>query len=105
MQKTTESILTILDSLPGGRMAFLEDIAAEFAHLRFYTAQDVADRYQVSKSLVSKWATDGLLVPSLKVSGGTARYTLADLIAFENSNRRERKGDEVASDSNQSVPE
>lgn len=88
MKATTLAILNLIDSLPGGRNAFLYDIAPLCADKVFLSAESVALRYDVSLSCVRSWSSKGILVPSMKIPGGTARYTLDDLAKFEEENKR-----------------
>lgn len=88
MNATTIAILSLTDTLPGGRDAILNDLAPLLASKMYFSAEAVAIRYEVSLSCVKTWRGKGLLVPSLKIDNGTARYTLADLIDFEKKSGR-----------------
>lgn len=90
MNATTIALLNLADALPGGRAAILEDIAPLISDKVFFSPEAVAKRYDVSLSCVKTWRAKGLLIPSMKIPGGTARYTLADLADFE-----KRAGKEV----------
>ena len=93
MNAATTAILALADAtVPGGREALLDDLAQLLADRKYYSAEKVAERYDVSLSCVKVWRGKGLLVPSMKIPGGTARYTLADLEKFETISGR--KGEE-----------
>lgn len=83
MKATTAAILTMADALPGGREQLLNDLMPLMAEKIFFSAESVAKRYDVSIPTVKVWRSKKLLIPSLKIAGGTARYTLADLHRFE----------------------
>lgn len=83
MNATSAAILTMADALPGGREQLLNDLMPLMAEKIFFSPEAVARRYDVSLAAVKVWKTKGLLNPSLKIPGGTARYTLADLHKFE----------------------
>lgn len=83
MDATTSAILNLLDTLPQGRSSILSDLAPQISDKVFFSPEAVAKRYDVSLSCVKTWRAKGLLIPSMKIPGGTARYTLADLAAFE----------------------
>lgn len=83
MNATSAAILTMADALPGGREQLLNDLMPLMAEKIFFSPEAVARRYDVSLAAVKVWRSKNLLVPSLKIPGGTARYTLADLHKFE----------------------
>lgn len=92
MHATTAAILTMCDSLPGGREQLLNDLTPLLADKVFFSPEAIAKRYDVSLATVKVWRSKNLLTPSLKVPGGTARYTLADLHRFEEiSGRKEEE--------------
>lgn len=88
MNATTVAILALADSLPGGRNALLQDLAPLVGDKLYFSPEAVAKRYDVSLSCIKTWRAKGLLTPSMKIPGGTARYTLADLMLFESSTGR-----------------
>lgn len=88
MNATTVAILALADALPGGREALLKDLAPLCGDKLYFSPEAVARRYDVSLSCVKMWRRKGLLTPSMKIPGGTARYTLADLMQFESSTGR-----------------
>ena len=88
MNATTVAILSLSDALPGGREAFLKDLAPLCGDKLYFSPEAVAKRYDVSLSCVKMWRSKGLLTPSMKIPGGTARYTLSDLMKFETSTGR-----------------
>lgn len=89
MNATTAAILTMCDSLPGGREQLLTDLMPLVADKVYFSPESVARRYDVSLAAVKVWRKKNLIVPSLKIPGGTARYTLADLHRFEELSGRE----------------
>jgi|GEM_PF-5995098 len=88
MNATTVAILALADALPGGRTALLKDLAPLCGDKVYFSPEAVASRYDVSLSCVKMWRSKGLLVPSMKIPGGTSRYTLTDLMKFELSTGR-----------------
>ena len=90
MNATTAAVLALCDTFPGGREQLIEDLLPIIAERKFFSAEKVAERYDMSLACVKVWRAKGLLVPSMKIPGGTARYTLADLAEFEKlSGRKE----------------
>ena len=89
MNATTAAILVMCDSLPGGREQLLNDLIPLMADKIYFSHEAIARRYDVSLSAVKVWRSKNLLTPSLKIPGGTARYTLADLHRFEELSGRE----------------
>lgn len=83
MKASTMAILALTEALPGGRAEFLKDMAPLVADKIYFSPEAVAKRYDVTVSCVKSWRAKGILVPSMKIPGGTARYTLGDLIKFE----------------------
>ena len=84
MKAATLTVLQVADLVvPGGREAFLADIVPLVAAQKFFTTEDVSERYSVSIPTVKYWRKEGRLVPTLKIPGGSVRYTLADLYKFE----------------------
>ena len=82
MEATTLTILNVADLIvPGGRAAFLADIAPLTAAQKFFTTGDVAKRYRVSILTVKEWRQGGRLVSTLR---SRELYALADLQRFEN---------------------
>ena len=88
MNATTVAILALADALPGERETLLKDLAPLCGDKLYFSPEAVARRYDVSLSCVKMWRRKGLLTPSMKIPGGTARYTLADLMQFESSTGR-----------------
>ena len=92
MKPQTLAMLVLADSVfPKGREEFIRDLIPSLALKKFLTIEDIAERYQVSISAVKTWIAAGKLVPALKIPGGTARYTLADVLNFENKYRKEKE--------------
>ena len=92
MTQSTLAILALADTLvKGGRQALIQDLADEIAARKFFTSEDVAARYSVSKACVKKWRETGILEPCLRVANGTVRYSLADLQKFERTYGKEVK--------------
>ena len=89
MMAATVALLTLADAVvPGGRQALLDDLAPLVGAKKFFTTEDVAERYAVSLPTVKFWRQRGVLVPGLKIPGGTVRYTLAELLEFEKKTGR-----------------
>jgi len=92
-------IFQIADSLPGyGRDALIMDIKPFVREKVYFTQKEIAARYKVTLDCVKQWCRGKKLCGSLKVPGGTVRYTLADLDRFEELTGRteEREGGEQA---------
>lgn len=89
MNALTQSLLTVADTIfPGGRAAFLDDLVPLVADKKFFSTEEVAERYRVSIPTVKNWRKEGKIVPTLKIPGGSVRYTLADLQNFEQQTGR-----------------
>ena len=89
MKAETAALLLFADAtIPGGREALLEDLVPLLADRRFYSMAEVAKRYSVSERAVKGWRQEGKLIPSLKIPGGTVRFSLADLLKFETETGR-----------------
>lgn len=89
MKSNTLAILTLADAVfPGGRAELLDDLMPLCRDKVYFSPEAVAKRYDVSLSCVKVWRAKGLLVPSLKIPGGSVRYTLLDLANFEQSSGR-----------------
>lgn len=94
MTPATLAMLTLADAtLPGGRNQLIDELLPLLAEKKYFSAETVARRYDVSLSCVKSWAAKRLLTPSFKIPGGTARYTLADLHAFEKLSGRKEAED------------
>lgn len=90
MTAQTLAILNLADALlKGGRQTLIAELADDLATRKYYTTEAVAERYSVSKEAVKKWRENGILVPSLRISNGTVRYSLADLQKFEQTYGKE----------------
>lgn len=77
-------IFQIADSLPGyGRDALIMDIKPFVREKMYFTQKEIAARYKVTLDCVKQWCRAKKLQGTLKVPGGTVRYTLADLERFE----------------------
>ncbi len=90
MNATSLALLQLADSF-GMREQFLEDIKPLVAERLHFSPERVAERYDVSLSSIKSWRAQGLLTPSLKIPGGTARYTLKDLMEFESRTGRKEQ--------------
>jgi hypothetical protein len=53
----------------------------------YMTPREVADRWRIDEGTLANWRTAGEGVPWVKV-GGSVRYKVADVIAFETENTR-----------------
>lgn len=89
MNATTAAILSMCDALPGGREQLLNDLMPLMADKIYFSHEAIARRYDVSLATVKVWRGKNLIVPSLKIPGGTVRYSLADLHRFEELSGRE----------------
>lgn len=89
MDTTTQAILELADKVhPGGRKLFLAEIAPLVSDKIFLSAESVAKRLDVSVSCIRHWKEIGRLVPTIKIPGGTARYTLEDIENFVNTYKK-----------------
>lgn len=92
MTAQTIAFLNLADAvLKGGRQALIAELADELSARKYLTTDAVAERYSVSKECVRKWRETGVLMPSLRISNGTVRYSLADLQKFEAAYGKEVK--------------
>jgi hypothetical protein len=72
------------DAIPGySRDQLLADLEPLIASKKFYTTQELAERYEVTIQTIKNWTKDKKLVPTLKVGDGCVRYSAADLAEFE----------------------
>ena len=84
MNLLTVKLLDIADMLfPRGRDEFLDDVMPVLKDRHFYTTEELAERYRVTPNTIKNWRAQGKLVPSLKIPGGSVRYSPADLHNFE----------------------
>lgn len=93
MNNITISILNHADSIPDyGRDKLIEDIIPLVGHKIFLTQEQIAERYQVSTSTVKSWCAKRWLTAGFKLPNGTARYSMADILKFEEKlGRKEEK--------------
>jgi DeoR/GlpR family transcriptional regulator of sugar metabolism len=82
MNAETIAILNLLDAM-GCRTAFLRDIEPLVSGNKFYTAEELAERYAVSEQTIRNWAKEKKLIPTIKVGIGCLRYSSSDLAEFE----------------------
>lgn len=84
MRSETTAFLIMADSITGyGRNQLLADLEPLITAKKFYTTQELAERYEVTIQTIKNWAKDKKLVPTLKVGDGCVRYSAADLAEFE----------------------
>ena len=103
MKAETAAILALADTIyPHGREDLIADLHTLIRDKKFLTIEDVAERYQVSPSCVKQWRAAGKITPSLKMAGGTVRFTLADLEKYEELNGR-KGGEQQAPDPDKST--
>ena len=96
MKAQTAALLLFADAtFEGGRDELLKDLIPLLADKKFFSPEKVAERYDVSLSTVKVWRRDGKLTPSLKIPGGTARYTLSDLEKFELATGRKEAAEQA----------
>jgi DNA-binding XRE family transcriptional regulator len=86
MNAETLAILNFVDAM-GCRSAFLRDIEPLVNENKFYSAEELAERYGVSEQTIRNWARDGKLEPDLKVGAGCLRYSSAVIADFEAKHR------------------
>lgn len=88
MRSETNIILSLADTLPGyGRDRMLEELEPLIRAKKYFTVQEIAERYCVTQQTVKNWAKGKTLVPSLRVGEGCVRYSAADLAEFEKKYR------------------
>jgi hypothetical protein len=84
MRSESTALLIMADSIPGySRDQLLADLEPLIASKKFYTTQELAERYEVTIQTIKNWTKDKKLVPTLKVGDGCVRYSAADLAEFE----------------------
>lgn len=87
MRSETVAILALVDAMPNfSRADFLHDLEPLVNAGRFYTAEELAERYAVSEQTIRNWARDKKLEPTIKVGQGCLRYSAAELAEFEKNN-------------------
>ena len=80
MHPVTTSILAQADAVPGyGRRGLFNDIIPLIKSEMLYTTNEVAERVKVTIHCVKKWQAQGRLKESVKISGGTVRFTEEDI--------------------------
>ena len=90
MKVETLAILNMVDLFfPGGRDEFLKEIVPLIADEKFYTTGELADKLRVSVPTIKNWRKEGKITPTLKIPGGSVRYTLADFERFKEIGRKE----------------
>ena len=58
----------------------------------FLTDEDVARRFRVARQTIWRWAGEGRLPAPLKLSPGTSRWRLAEILSFERKLPRHSPG-------------
>lgn len=84
MRSETTAFLLMADSITGyGREQLLSDLEPLFRAGKFYTVDELSERYGVSKQTIRNWASDKKLVPDLRVGDGCVRYSAKVVAEFE----------------------
>jgi DNA-binding XRE family transcriptional regulator len=92
MRTETIALLNMADSIIGyGRDVFIADIKSLYPAKDFFTADELAERYGVSRQTIQNWEADGRLVPDLRIGKGCVRYSAAVVAAFEKKSAGQRK--------------
>jgi transcriptional regulator with XRE-family HTH domain len=85
MKSETVAILNLIDAMPNfSRAEFLADISNLVQPIKFWSAEELAERYGVTEQTIRNWERDKKLVPSLVVGAKCVRYSASDLAEFEN---------------------
>lgn len=85
-------IFQIADTMPGyGKEMLLSEVKPFVREKIYFKQQEIADRFKVTLDCVKQWCKAKKLQHSLKVPGGTIRYTLADVEQFEELTGRSPK--------------
>lgn len=89
MNTLTVKLLDIADTLfSKGRDEFLDDLMPILKDRHYYTTEELAERYRVSVPTIKNWRKEGKLLPSLRIPGGSVRYSPSDLYKFEHETGR-----------------
>lgn len=84
MRAETSAVLLFVEALPNYcREYLLQDLEPLVSSTRYYTAEDVANRYSVTGQTIRNWEKEKILVPDLRVGKGCVRYSAAVLAEFE----------------------
>lgn len=84
MKAETQAILNLIDAMPNfSRKVFFADIAELVEPVKFYSAEELVERYGVTSQTICNWGRDKKLVPSLAVGAKCIRYSAKDLAEFE----------------------
>ncbi len=80
----THAILQLADSIPGySRNKLIEDCAPLWKGNKMFTQSDVAEHLDVTIQTIKNWNAIGYLIPTLKLPGGTCRYSISDIEVFK----------------------
>jgi uncharacterized protein YjcR len=76
------------DAIPGySRNQLLADLEPLVKAGKFYSCEELTERYGVTIQTLKNWAKDKKLVPDLKVGAGCVRYSAALLAEVEKKHR------------------
>lgn len=84
MHPTTAAFLAQADTIPGyGRTQLIKDMIPLIKDEVLFTYKEVAEHFKVSYPCIRNWVAVGKISPSIRIPGGTVRFTLADLQNFK----------------------
>lgn len=84
MRSETHLILELADTMSGyGRECLLADVELLIAQKKYYTTEELSDRYGVTIQTLKNWEKDQILIPDLRVGKGCVRYSAAAVAEFE----------------------
>lgn len=84
MLAITAAILGMADAIPGySREDFLKDVELLIAQKKFYSCEELSERYGVTIQTLKNWEKDQILIPDLRVGKGCVRYSAAAVEKFE----------------------
>jgi hypothetical protein len=84
MRSKTLLILELVDAMSDyDRDALLQDLEELLARKKYYTTEELSDRYSVTIQTLKNWEKDRKLVPDLRVGAGCVRYSAAVVAEFE----------------------
>ena len=95
MRAETEALLNMADAITGySREVLLQDVEKLIMRKKFWTCEELAERYVVSIQTLKNWEKEGKLVPDLRVTGGCVRYSAFVIAEFEKNHpgKGERSG-------------
>lgn len=91
MRAETIALLNVADSIENyGREQFLKDCEKLIDQKRFYSCEELSERYDVSIQTLKNWEEQKKLVPDLRIGKGCVRYSAFVIEQFERNHNPEK---------------